>query len=126
MKETIGFIGAGNMGKAMIEGICQNHVFNTVWVCDHHQENLDVLHEKYGVETSLDEKTVAQNSDVLVLSVKPKHYPKVIETIKDSVKSDVIIVDIAAGVTILDVKTYFGKDIKVIKAMPNTPALVLS
>lgn len=126
MRETIGFIGAGNMGKAMIEGICQNHVFNTVWVCDHHQENLDVLHEKYGVETSLDEKTVAQNSDVLVLSVKPKHYPKVIETIKNSVKSDVIIVDIAAGVTILDVKTYFGKDIKVIKAMPNTPALVLS
>lgn len=126
MRETIGFIGAGNMGKAMIEGICQNHVFNTVWVCDHHQENLDVLHEKYGVETSLDEKTVAQNSDVLVLSVKPKHYPKLIETIKDSVKSDVIIVDIAAGVTILDVKTYFGKDIKVIKAMPNTPALVLS
>lgn len=79
MRETIGFIGAGNMGKAMIEGICQNHVFNTVWVCDHHQENLDVLHEKYGVETSLDEKKVAKNSDVLVLSVKPKHYPKVIE-----------------------------------------------
>ena len=126
MRETIGFIGAGNMGKAMIEGICQNHVFNTVWVCDHHQENLDVLHEKYGVETSLDEKKVAKNSDVLVLSVKPKHYSKVIEKIKDSVKSDVIIVDIAAGVTILDVKTYFGKDIKVIKAMPNTPALVLS
>lgn len=126
MRETIGFIGAGNMGKAMIEGICQNHVFNTVWVCDHHQENLDVLHEKYGVETSLSEIEVAQNSDVLVLSVKPKHYPKLIETIKDSVKSDVIIVDIAAGVTILDVKTYFGKDIKVIKAMPNTPALVLS
>ncbi len=126
MRETIGFIGAGNMGKAMIEGICQNHVFNTVWVCDHHQENLDVLHEKYGVKTSLSEIEVAQNSDVLVLSVKPKHYPKVIETIKGSVKSDVIIVDIAAGVTILDVKTYFGKDIKVIKAMPNTPALVLS
>lgn len=36
IRETIGFIGAGNMGKAMIEGICQNHVFNTVWVCDHH------------------------------------------------------------------------------------------
>ena len=117
MKETIGFIGAGNMGKAMIEGICQNHVFNTVWVCDHHQENLDVLHEKYGVETSLSEIEVAQNSDVLVLSVKPKHYPKLIETIKNSVKSDVIIVDIAAGVTILDVKTYFGKDIKVMSAI---------
>jgi saccharopine dehydrogenase-like NADP-dependent oxidoreductase len=114
MRETIGFIGAGNMGKAMIEGICQNHVFNTVWVCDHHQENLDVLHEKYGVKTSLSEIEVAQNSDVLVLSVKPKHYPKVIETIKDSVKSDVIIVDIAAGVTILDVKTYFGSPTHII------------
>ena len=122
MRETIGFIGAGNMGGAMIEGIAKNQLFNTIWVCDHHQENLDRFHEKYGVNTSLDEKTVAQNSDVLVLSVKPKHYPKLIETIKDSVKSDVIIVDIAAGITILDVKKYFGKDLKVIKAMPNTPA----
>ena len=110
MRETIGFIGAGNMGGAMIEGIAKNKLFNTIWVCDHHQENLDRLHEKYGVNTSLDEKTVALNSDVLVLSVKPKHYPKLIETIKECVKSDVIIVDIAAGVTIRDV---------------NTPALVL-
>lgn len=125
MRETIGFIGAGNMGGAMIEGIAKTKLFNTIWVCDHHQENLDRLHEKYGVKTSLDEKTVALNSDVLVLSVKPKHYPKLIETIKECVKSDVIIVDIAAGVTISDVKKYFGKDVKVIKAMPNTPALVL-
>lgn len=125
MRKTIGFIGAGNMGGAMIEGIAKNKLFNTIWVCDHHQENLDRLHEKYGVNTSLDEKTVALNSDVLVLSVKPKHYPKLIETIKECVKGDVIIVDIAAGVTIRDVKHYFGKDLKVIKAMPNTPALVL-
>ena len=125
MIETIGFIGAGNMGGAMIEGIAKTKLFNTIWVCDHHQENLDRLHEKYGVKTSLDEKTVALNSDVLVLSVKPKHYPKLIETIKECVKSNVIIVDIAAGVTISDVKKYFGKDVKVIKAMPNTPALVL-
>lgn len=77
MKETIGFIGAGNMGKAMIEGICQNHVFNTVWVCDHHQENLDVLHEKYGVETSLSEIEVAQNSDVFGLKCKAEALSKV-------------------------------------------------
>ena len=73
----------------------------------------------------MDANFVASNSDVLVLSVKPKHYKVLIESIKDSVKDDVIIVDIAAGVTILDVKHYFEKDIKVIKAMPNTPALVL-
>ena len=46
MRETIGFIGAGNMGGAMIEGIAKNKLFNTIWVCDHHQENLDRLHEK--------------------------------------------------------------------------------
>lgn len=46
MRETIGFIGAGNMGGAMIEGIAKTKLFNTIWVCDHHQENLDRLHEK--------------------------------------------------------------------------------
>ena len=125
MRQTIGFIGAGNMGGAMVEGIAKNQLFNTIWVCDHHKENLDHLEKKYGVSTSMNEKEVALNSDVLVLSVKPKHYPKLIETIKESVKSDVIIVDIAAGVTIWDMKHYFDKDVKVIKAMPNTPALVL-
>ena len=107
MRQTIGFIGAGNMGGAMVEGIAKNQLFNTIWVCDHHKENLDHLEKKYGVSTSMNEKEVALNSDVLVLSVKPKHYPKLIETIKECVKSDVIIVDIAAGVTIWDVKHYF-------------------
>lgn len=50
MRETIGFIGAGNMGGAMIEGIAKTKLFNTIWVCDHHQENLDRLHEKYGLK----------------------------------------------------------------------------
>lgn len=126
MKDTIGFIGVGNMGGAMIEGIAQNKLFKSILVYDHHPENLERLEKKYGVRTAMDEKEVAQNSDVLVLSVKPKHYPKLIESIKDVVKEDVILVDIAAGVTIHDVKRYFGKDLKVIKAMPNTPALVLS
>lgn len=125
MKDTIGFIGAGNMGSAMIEGIAQKKVFKNILVNDHHPENLERLEKKYGVQTSMDANFVASNSDVLVLSVKPKHYKVLIESIKDSVKDDVIIVDIAAGVTILDVKHYFEKDIKVIKAMPNTPALVL-
>ena len=44
MREAIGFIGAGNMGGAMIEGVAKNKLFNTIWVCDHHQENLDSLH----------------------------------------------------------------------------------
>lgn len=125
MKDTIGFIGAGNMGSAMIEGIAQKKIFKNILVNDHHPENLERLEKKYGVQTSMDANFVASNSDVLVLSVKPKHYKVLIESIKDSVKDDVIIVDIAAGVTILDVKHYFEKDIKVIKAMPNTPALVL-
>lgn len=125
MKDTIGFIGAGNMGSAMIEGIAQKKVFKNILVNDHHPENLERLEKKYGVKTAIDANFVASNSDVLVLSVKPKHYKSLIKSIKDSVKDDVIIVDIAAGVTILDVKHYFEKDIKVIKAMPNTPALVL-
>jgi pyrroline-5-carboxylate reductase len=61
---------------------------------------------------------------ILVLSVKPNKYKRVIEEIRNNVKKDAIIITIAAGIKIRTVEAYFGKDLKIVRAMPNIPAVV--
>lgn len=126
MEKTIGFIGCGNMATAMIGGIIKSKLIS----CDkivgsvHTKEKLKQVKEKYNIKALLDNKEVAIFSDILVLSVKPNMYATVIEEIKDSVKDEAIIVTIAAGVDIAFTEKCFGKKIKVVRVMPNTPALV--
>ena len=126
MDKTIGFIGSGNMATAMIGGILNSKLVssNNVMCSDLSKEKLEILNKKYGVITSTDNCEVAQKADVLVLSVKPQFYPTVIEEIKNEVNDNTIIVVIAAGQKIEIIKKLFGKEIKVVRAMPNTPALV--
>lgn len=126
MKKTIGFIGCGNMGKAMVEGIMKAKVVDGdhMIVSNAHPEKLQELSSFYDFYIS-DNETVAMNADILFLAVKPYMYHSIIEAIKDHVKADAIIVDIAAGIEIKDMYEMFGRKLKVVKAMPNTPALVL-
>jgi pyrroline-5-carboxylate reductase len=126
MNKTIGFIGCGNMGKAMIGGILNARLITPekMIVGDVHEKNLGETALKYGIKTTTDNNEVAKAADILVLSVKPNLYPEVIKQIKDQVKEDVIIVTIAAGKTIKGTEEMFGKKLKVVRVMPNTPALV--
>lgn len=126
MNKVIGFIGCGNMGRAMIGGVVKSGLLKpeSVIVADGYKGSLDLVSNEYGVKTTMDNKEVAKTSDIIVLSVKPNVYNPVIDDIKDFVKEDVVIVTIAAGKTIKDVEDAFGKDIKIVRTMPNTPALV--
>ncbi|MBE6051109.1 MAG: pyrroline-5-carboxylate reductase [Clostridium sp.] len=126
MKKIIGFIGGGNMGGAIIGGIIKSNIAKKedVFVADLNKQGLNCLADNYGVNTTTDNKEVAKKADILFLSVKPNVYKAVIEEIKDEVKDGVIIVVIAAGKSINEVQGMFGKEIKVVRVMPNTPALV--
>lgn len=126
MNRTIGFIGCGNMGKAMIGGIIKANIVKPVniIVSDLNEKSLKDASDKYGIKTTTDNNEVAKISDILILSVKPNLYPIVIEAIKNVVKKDVIIVTIAAGKSINGTEAMFGRKIKVVRVMPNTPALV--
>ena len=123
---VIGFIGSGNMGSSMIGGIIKAKlVKNEQIICsDKAEEKLKELENSYKVITTTDNCEVARKADVLVLSIKPQYYVQVIQEIKNEVKKDVIVVTIAAGQKIQNIKSAFEKDIKVVRAMPNTPALV--
>lgn len=126
MEKTIGFIGCGNMAAAMIGGIIKSKLVTSDKIIGSNPstEKLEQLKKKYNISASSDNKEVAALSDILVLSVKPNMYAVVIEEIKNSIKDEVIIVTIAAGVDIAVTEKYFGKKVKVVRVMPNTPALV--
>ena len=126
LDKKIGFIGSGNMGRAMIGGIISSGLVpaSHLIASAKTQATLDTLSEQYGIRTTLDNETVAVESDIIFLAVKPYLYETVIKEIKDSVTDDKIIVAIAAGQTISRIESLFSKDIKLVRTMPNTPAMV--
>ena len=125
-QKTIGFIGGGNMGSAMIGGILSSGLCDKehLMASARTDSTVQKLSERFGISATTDNKSVAAFSDILFLAVKPVMFPAVISEIKDSLKSDAIIVSIAAGPTIAAIENAFGKKIKLVRAMPNTPAMI--
>lgn len=123
---NIGFIGCGNMAQAMIGGILKAGLVNpeNIIASDPYAKFLADMKSRYGINTAAENNTVAGFSDIIVLAVKPFKYGDVIAEVKDLVKPGAIIVTIAAGISIDFVEKAFGKAIKVVRTMPNTPALV--
>lgn len=120
----IGFIGAGNMGGAIIGGIVKNNISKDILVYDKNAEALAAVCSEFNVLSAQDNKEVAKNSDILFLAVKPNVLYSVIEEIKESVSEKTVIVSIVAGQGIEKIEKAFEKNVKIIRVMPNTPALV--
>ena len=122
----IGFIGCGNMAGAMIQGILDSGKCNNdeVIASNRSEEKLNEKKEKLGIHVTTDNREAAKFADIIFLSVKPQFYEKVIEEIRDVVTEEKIIVTIAPGKTLAWLKEKFGRDLKIIRTMPNTPAMV--
>ena len=126
MNKVVGFIGAGNMGQAIVGGIIKSGLItsNNIIMSDLYVPSLDSAKEKYKIQVTTNNKEVATKSNILILAVKPNLYDTVIDEIKDIVKEDVLIVTIAAGMSIESTEKSFVRNLKIIRTMPNTPALV--
>ena len=121
----LGFIGAGNMAQAIIGGILKKGIMSKddIIASAATEKTINKVSEEYGIKTTLDNREVAE-AEILFLSVKPVYYQSVIDEIKDIVSSEQIIVTIAAGKSVAWVEEAFGGVKKIIRTMPNTPALV--
>ena len=125
IKGNIVFIGSGNMGRAMIKGMISSgkvageQITATAKTGSHFSEISSL-----GVHTTKDNRKAAAIADILFLAVKPGMYPEVIEEIKEVVRPEAVIVILAAGQTLCGVQKLFGKGRKLVKLMPNTPAMV--
>ena len=124
--KKIGFIGAGNMGSAMIGGICRSGLVtpDQLMASAHTSATLEKLYRTYGIGTTLSNQEVAATSDILFLAVKPNKFSEILPCLADVLKTDCVVVSVAAGWSISKIEALLGTGIKLVRAMPNTPALV--
>lgn len=120
----IGFIGCGNMGRAIIKGIVGAGVCASqdIIASARTQATLDAAHAEFGICTTPDNATAA-GAHVVVLAVKPQMYEEVISQVKPHLAKDAVLVSIAPGKTIAWLSEQSGAA-KVVRLMPNTPAAV--
>lgn len=125
---TIGFIGLGNMAKAMISGMLSKGTVDSSWLIGSARtaQTREAVRKAYGIEVCESNRQVAEAAQVLILAVKPQMLEEVILEIRDSIREDAVIVSIAAGKSLAWIENAFGKEIRLIRCMPNTPALVMA
>jgi pyrroline-5-carboxylate reductase len=124
-EKSIGFVGAGNMAEAMIRGLLRGDVFKPkqVTASAPRQERQRELAEKYGIHATGDNREAARQS-IVVLSVKPQILSRVLDEIAETVSAESLVISIAAGVPVAAIQSRLRPATRVVRAMPNTPALV--
>lgn len=122
----IGFIGSGKMASAIIKGLIKTGFAKpeNLIATQAEQTGLEEKSKVLGIKVILDNKELVKTSDVIFIAVKPNQVIAVLEEIKPFVTSEKLIVSIAAGVNINKLETNLPIGSKVIRVMPNTPALV--
>jgi pyrroline-5-carboxylate reductase len=125
MDRTLGFIGAGNMGEALLKGLLKTGAAKPaqIAVSARRPERVRELVQAWGVRGGTNNE-VAQQSDVLVLCVKPQILDQVLRGISPDVSRDKLIISVAAGVPIAAIERRLHPPMRVVRAMPNTPATV--
>ncbi len=122
--KTLGFIGMGNMGQAMLKGClnvfkAEELVFTALL-----EEECRAVSEKTGVGYVMDAAACAADVKYLVLAIKPQVYPEILKTLSGKIRRDQIVISIAPSYSIAQVKEGLGGEVRVVRAMPNTPAMV--
>jgi pyrroline-5-carboxylate reductase len=122
----IGFIGCGKMGQAILTGLLskRNIEKNLILVSAKTETTLIKVKELFGVQTTTNNKDIGRWADIIVIAVKPDLHKEVIEEIRTVISSNTIVVTIAAGITLQFLEQTFGRPVKGVRAMPNTPSLV--
>ncbi len=128
MKEniTIGFIGTGNMGTAIIGGIIDAGICSpdAIRAFDVDASRLSKIAEKYSIQQSISNAEVVRESTHIILAVKPQNMRDAFEDIRDAVTDKQCLISIAAGITTAFIEEMLDKKVRVIRVMPNTPALI--
>ena len=125
MDKIIGFIGCGNMGKAMVGALAQSPAIGSekMIVSAKREASLQAIRERWDVETTLSNREVARKADFVILAVNPNLYRQVADEIADVISEEKVIITIAAGIGLDELGEWFGKQVKIVKTMPNTPVL---
>ena len=125
--KRVGFIGGGNMGEALIRGLVGANLVkpSLITATDVRAERCTELAERFGVSAHADNARCVRDADVVILAVKPQIMGEVLRDIAPAVETRHLLISIAAGVSTATIRAGLGKEARIIRVMPNTPALVL-
>jgi pyrroline-5-carboxylate reductase len=126
LDKTIGFLGAGNMAEAIMRGLLRGgHAEpGQIWASGPRAERVEELRTRWSIRATTNNIELVEACEIVVLSVKPQIMRKVLDEIADRVRPDALIVSVAAGVPIAAIEARLRPGMRVVRAMPNTPALV--
>ena len=121
--KTIGFIGIGNMGGAMAKA-CAALNKGCVWIFDLNKSLYDAFGSYQTVRCAENIKEIMEVCDYVIMSIKPQYYQDVAKEIKAFVKEEQVIITVAPSFSLGDMEQLLGQQTKLIRTMPNTPALI--
>ncbi|MBN9616337.1 MAG: pyrroline-5-carboxylate reductase [Acidobacteriales bacterium 59-55] len=122
----VAILGTGKMGGILLQAFLKNNLVATdqIFATVHHPDRALALSAQFGVEVTTDNLAAAQHADVILLGVKPIQVPGIIEQIKPALSAKKLVLSFAASVTTRSIEDAAGYDLGVIRAMPNTPAML--
>lgn len=125
-ERTLAFLGAGNMAEALIRGLlnAKTAKAESIIATARRQARADELTKTFGIRTTLDNLAACRDADVVMLCVKPQALNKLLVHIAPAIDSRKLVISVAAGVPIAALERKLGAGARIIRSMPNTPALV--
>ncbi|MEX2479903.1 MAG: pyrroline-5-carboxylate reductase [Gammaproteobacteria bacterium] len=125
MQVTYAFIGAGNMGRALIGGlIAAGHPTDAIRVVETDPAARAACRDAFALEASSDLSAAGRDADVIVLAVKPQNMRQAADALAAEVRTDPLYLTVAAGITSGQLASWIGRAVPIVRAMPNTPALI--
>jgi len=126
-KPAVGFIGGGAMGSALAEGFLKANVVSSVYISDPNQGTLDRLKQRLSpfpsrVNLTMNNEEVCKSTSVIILAVKPQVAKVVLEPLRNVLTSNHLVISICAGISLSQLQSLCAA--RVVRVMPNTPALV--
>jgi len=123
--KKIGFIGGGNMAEAIIKGLLASGVkADAILVSEPLQQRRDFLTSTYAVVVEGDNLDTARQADIIILAVKPQMAGSVLSTLEPAISGDTLVISIMAGISTTFIEESLIGGVRVIRAMPNTPAMI--
>ncbi len=124
--KTIAFLGAGNMAEALVKGLLRAHVAEPreIVCSDRRVERGPELTQRYGIRFTRSNRDAVEQAEIVVLSVKPQVMNKLLDEIAPVLNERKLVISIAAGVPIAAIERKVGHGVRIVRTMPNTPALV--
>jgi len=125
MDKCIGFLGAGNMAEALIRGLLGAKVSpKNILASGPRAARMETLRTQYGIQSHRNNLSIVQPADILVLAVKPQILSGVLTEIAPTININTLVISVAAGIPTRTIESALPEGVRVIRAMPNTPALV--